>query len=220
MKNKIHSTLEKYDYKHEFSDLFGKAGRQWLRNIEVSTIDRLSIDSYLNAIDSFDGQLDNVGRAMAKYSFQSEDVKMLMSVTGIDFFSALVISSEIVDIKRFQTPWKLVSYAGLNPTSRDSSEVMRRGHITKQGSRWLRWILYECAQQAIRYDQRLRSVSRANLEEEGIQACLRCSSQGDARNNLVHADQQGTLQRHEQRALPAKSLRNCKNTRRRSIHPY
>jgi len=149
MKNKIHSILEKCDYKHDFSDLFGKAGTEWLRSIEISTIDRLSIDSYLNAIYSLDEQLDNIERTMAQYSFQSEDVKMLMSITGIDFFSALVISSEIVDIKRFQTPWKLVSYAGLNPTSRDSSEVMRRGHITKQGSRWLRWILYECAQQTI-----------------------------------------------------------------------
>jgi len=173
MKNKIHSILEKYDYKHDFSDLFGKAGREWLRKIEVSTIDRLSIDSYLNAINSFDEQLDNIERKMAEYSFQSEDVRMLMSITGIDFFSALVISSELVDIKRFQTPWKLVSYAGLNPTSRDSSEVMRRGHITKQGSRWLRWILYECAQQTIRYDQRFKNYHERISKKRGYKhACV------------------------------------------------
>ena len=45
------------------------------------------------------------------------DNKILLSITGIDIFSAmLLISTEIVDVRRFSTPWKLVSYAaGLDP---------------------------------------------------------------------------------------------------------
>lgn len=43
-------------------------------------------------------------------------------MTGIDIFSAMLISTtEIVDITRFSTPWKLVSYAGLSPSTRESS---------------------------------------------------------------------------------------------------
>ncbi len=45
----------------------------------------------------------------------NKDVKILLSITGIDIFSAMLISTEIVDIRRFSTPWKLVSYAGLAP---------------------------------------------------------------------------------------------------------
>jgi transposase len=42
-------------------------------------------------------------------------------MTGIDIFSAMLISTEIVcDIKRFATPWKLVNYAGLSPSTRES----------------------------------------------------------------------------------------------------
>jgi transposase IS116/IS110/IS902 family protein len=37
-------------------------------------------------------------------------VKLLMTIPGIDYFTALTIVSEIVDIKRFSTPWKLVGY--------------------------------------------------------------------------------------------------------------
>jgi hypothetical protein len=37
-----------------------------------------------------------------------------MTVPGIDYITALTIVSEIVDIQRFSTPWKLVGYAGLN----------------------------------------------------------------------------------------------------------
>jgi transposase len=44
-----------------------------------------------------------------------------LCITGIDIFSAMLISAEIVDITRFSTPWKLVSYAGLAPSTRESS---------------------------------------------------------------------------------------------------
>ena len=70
----------------------------------------------------------------------------------------MLISTEIVDIKRFSTPWKLVSYAGLAPSIRESSGKTKTGKITKQGSPWLRWILVQCAlTTAIRYDAHLRT---------------------------------------------------------------
>ena len=69
----------------------------------------------------------------------------------------MLISAEIVDVKRFSTPWKLVSYAGLAPSIRESSEgKTKTGKITKQGSPWLRWILVQCALIAIKYDAHLR----------------------------------------------------------------
>ena len=67
-----------------------------------------------------------------------------MTIPGIDYFTALTIVSEIVDIKRFSTPWKLVGYAGLAPSKRDSGDAHRNGgHITRQGSKWLRYIIVE-----------------------------------------------------------------------------
>lgn len=37
----------------------------------------------------------------------NKDIKILISITGIDIFSAMLISTEIVNVKRFSTPWKL-----------------------------------------------------------------------------------------------------------------
>ena len=39
-----------------------------------------------------------------------------MSMTGIDYFSAMLIASEIGDISRFNTLGRLVSWAGLCPS--------------------------------------------------------------------------------------------------------
>jgi hypothetical protein len=43
-----------------------------------------------------------------------------------------------------------VRLAGLTPQMRNSDRTLRHGHITKQGSPWVRWILQEAAQTAKR----------------------------------------------------------------------
>ncbi|MFL6222849.1 MAG: transposase [Actinomycetes bacterium] len=44
----------------------------------------------------------------------------------------------------------MYSWAGLTPGERTRDAHTRRGHITKQGSRWLRWMLVEAATTAVR----------------------------------------------------------------------
>jgi transposase len=122
-------------------------------------VDRIILDSSIASIEAINEQIDTVSKEISKYasSLDNKDVKILLSITGIDTFSAMLISTEIVDVKRFSTPWKLVSYAGLAPSIRESSGKTKTGGITKQGSPWLRWILVQCAlTTAIRYDAHLR----------------------------------------------------------------
>ena len=58
--------------------------------------------------------------------------------------------AEIGDITRFPSARKLASWAGLTPTVRGSDLTVRHGHISKQGSAWLRWVLNQAAQTARR----------------------------------------------------------------------
>jgi len=69
----------------------------------------------------------------------------------------LTIIAEIVDISRFATKEKLVSYAGLAPSHRDSADVHREGGITKKGSTWLRNAMVEAATTTIRFDPRMEA---------------------------------------------------------------
>ena len=65
--------------------------------------------------------MDIVSKEISNYaSKKDKDVKILLSITGIDIFAAMFISSEIVNIGRFSTPWKLVSYAGLAPSTQEN----------------------------------------------------------------------------------------------------
>ncbi|MGB8934342.1 MAG: IS110 family transposase, partial [Candidatus Nitrosopolaris sp.] len=61
-------------------------------------------------------------------------------MTGIDYFSAMLIASEIGDITRFNTPEKLVSWSGLCPSIRQSGNSLYMGRM-KDGNKKVRWIL-------------------------------------------------------------------------------
>jgi transposase len=84
----------------------------------------------------------------------------------------MVIASEIGDIKRFPTQWKLVSYAGLAPTQHQSGEYERRGGITKQGSKWPRWILVQAAQHARQHDPRFKAYYERVAKRKGKQKAI------------------------------------------------
>jgi transposase len=80
-------------------------------------------------------------------------VKVLTQLPGIGPFTALVILAEIGEVSRFGSARKLASWAGLTPTVRGSDRVAHYGHISKEGSVWLRWVLCEAAQTAKRHPQ-------------------------------------------------------------------
>lgn len=155
IKNKIHAILAKYEYDSPTTDVFSAKAREWLAKLELSWIDRMAADAYINTLDVYDSQINIFTTKIASLSKESNDVRLLMTIPGVDYLTALTIMSEIVHIKRFSTPWKLVSYSGLAPSRRDSGDTKRSGRITKQGSRWIRYAVVEAANTTMRCDGRL-----------------------------------------------------------------
>ena len=71
----------------------------------------------------------------------SDDLKLLMSITGVDYCQASLISSFVGDVERFPSNDHLASFFGIVPTSRDSADIKRRGRMLKDGSSIARWAL-------------------------------------------------------------------------------
>jgi transposase len=74
--------------------------------------------------------------------------RVIQRLPGIGPVLAAVIIAEIGDVTRFRTAAQLASWAGLTPKHRESDTSVTRGHVTKQGSRLLRWALIEAIQRA------------------------------------------------------------------------
>jgi transposase len=70
----------------------------------------------------------------------------LRELDGIGPVLAAVITAEIGDVTRFGKPGQLCSWAGLTPRHYESDTKVIRGHVSKQGSKMLRWALVEAIQ--------------------------------------------------------------------------
>ena len=149
VKNKVHAVIDKYGYRCEFSDLFGKSGLSWMARLKVDELDRLFLENHLSLIESINVQIRKVDTAIGKMACADEDVRLLLSLTGIDVYSALLIRSEIGPISRFSSHKKLISWAGLAPLVHQSGNVEYNGRITKRGSSMLRYVMVEAARSAV-----------------------------------------------------------------------
>ena len=109
-------------------------------------------------------------------------MKVLAQLPGVGPFTALVILAEAGDLSRFASARKLASWAGLTPTVRGSDRVARYGHISKQGSVWLRWVLCEAAQTARRHPDFAASY-QASARRRG----KKIATTAIARKLLAHA---------------------------------
>jgi transposase len=67
----------------------------------------------------------------------------VQAIPGIGPILAAVFVAEIGDVTRFDRPEQLACWAGLTPTHHESDTHVRRGRITKQGPRLVRWAAVE-----------------------------------------------------------------------------
>ena len=86
----------------------------------------------------------------------NEDAKLLMSMTGIETFAAMMLVSEIGDITRFKTADRLVSWTGMCPRVYQSGNVTHHGRMKKASNRRINWIMIQAANVAVRHDDRLK----------------------------------------------------------------
>jgi transposase len=167
LKNRIHAILDKLGIHHPFSDLFGKAGRDFLATVELREVYREELDGYLSTISFLDDEIKKVTRDIKASLRNDPRAELLMSIPGIAHLTAHLLLCEIGDIHRFPSAKKLSSYAGLVPRVSQSAHHRYHGSITKQGNRYLRWAMVESAQKAFTKDRRLAFFYQKLKKEKG-----------------------------------------------------
>jgi len=58
--NKVHSILDKYDYRTELTDIFSKSGIEWLKSLTplVTPVDKIILDTSIESIEAINQQID------------------------------------------------------------------------------------------------------------------------------------------------------------------
>jgi transposase len=130
LKAQVHALLGEHGAQPEVVDLFSNKGREML---------------CLQLIDDVSLEIVIAEREIYQTIEEDERVKRLLPIPGIGPIIAATMLSEIGDVHRFQSADKLCAWAGLTPKEHSSADNIRRGHISMQGSRWLRWVMVEAA---------------------------------------------------------------------------
>jgi transposase len=148
-RNRIHAVAADHGYDRSASYWTGP-GRGWLAELDLPPESREIVTDCLAVIDGLAPLLDRIDGELHAHAKADPRVKVLRALPAVGEFTALVMVAEIGDISRFPTARKLASWTGLTPTVRGSDLKVRHGHISKQGSVWLRWALNQAAQTAKR----------------------------------------------------------------------
>jgi transposase len=151
LKHRIHSTMLSFGHPCPVTDLFGVEGRKLLDRLQIPDPWRQSVDASLELIDDLERQIDHINRDLKSSGAEHPYVPLLLTVPGIGWVLAFTIAAEIGDISRFPSAKKLCGYTGLCPRVHQSGESDRRGPLTKQGPKYLRWAMLESTMHALRH---------------------------------------------------------------------
>jgi len=150
LRNRIHAVLADHGYGRP-EGCWSGPGREWLASLELPAVSREVIEDGLALIDALQEPIDRLDWEVHQRARSEPAVKVFTQLPGVGVFTALVLLAEIGDITRFGSARKLAAWAGLTPAVRGSDRTVRHGHISKQGSVWVRWVLCEAAQTAKRH---------------------------------------------------------------------
>jgi len=158
----LQRTLKKIsNEKHKFA-LIRKSLKYLESNKDIEYLDKLLCDLEENIYNKV---VEYVHYLKNRCS-DNKDIQLLESIIGISFRLALIISTEIGDINRFNDPKELIAFSGLDPKIRQSGHCLNsQGRLTKRGSPHLRTALFIAASVARRFDPELKEYYEKKRKE-------------------------------------------------------
>jgi transposase len=106
----------------------------------------------LALLDGLEERIAPLEEAVSAAAEADAQARLLMTHPGVGPVVSLAYVLTIGDWQRFPRGKQVASYLGLIPSEESSGDKRRLGHISKQGSPMLRWLLVQAATIAQRYD--------------------------------------------------------------------
>jgi len=152
LKNQIHAIFQRHLLAFDGTDLFGKSGRHWIaaQRPRLHEREQFELDVLLEELDRTHERIVALSNTLAQQVYGIEDVRLLMTIPGVDIYGAVSLLAAIGDIGRFPSPKHLASYLGLTSRVLQSGDHCWTGRITKRGRSHGRWMAIQCAQQLSR----------------------------------------------------------------------
>ncbi len=146
LKAQVHAVLAKEGVAVGMTDLFGVAGRALLDTCALGRAYTTRVESLRDLIEVLDREVGMLEGLVNRQLADHPGYRAVQAISGVGPVLGAVFVAEIGDVNRFPAAPQLCSWAGLTPSHHESDTTVRRGHITKQGSRLVRWAAVEAVQ--------------------------------------------------------------------------
>ncbi len=148
--------------------LWNHEGREQLKSLELPPWAKRRRDELLALREQWDKEIAELNQVVQREAELNPEARYLMQhQSGVGPITALAVVLTLGPVERFASARKVASYAGLVPAEYSSGGKQRLGHISKEGNVFLRWVLVEAANVAVRYDHELKRVYWRLVERRG-----------------------------------------------------
>jgi transposase len=147
LKNQLHGTLSKYNLNPDGSDLFAAKQRERLQAAleHLPPHTQTCAQQELELLDTVEQHCAKVEERIWQVLKETPEAQLLTSLPGVGKLLAMVIASEVGDVKRFRGAPQLASYAGVVPRVHASGDRTRRGPTLPDANRYLKCAYAEAA---------------------------------------------------------------------------
>ena len=135
--------------------LWSQGGREALEKLELLPYAGARRQQLLTMLDQLEEEIARLNQQVEAEVKQRAAAVRLITHPGVGPVTALAMVLTLGPAERFASGKQVASYFGLIPSEHSSGGGQRLGHITKQGSSFLRFLLVEAGQTAARYDTEL-----------------------------------------------------------------
>jgi transposase len=163
----LHALLTRRNLRMPFANIFSKTAQRWLEKLELPEVDGFLRDELLERIRHYRDGMTRLDALLERLKGRFPEHEALTSLHGIGLYSALLIIGELGEPWRFGDGRQVGAYAGLTARVNQSGQTSRHGHITHQGSPWLRWILVEAAMKLVKKDRQLGNMYQRIRKRSG-----------------------------------------------------
>jgi transposase len=143
LKAQVHAVMAKEGVLPGTLDMFCQRGELQLDAMALGRNYAVRVQSLRELIGHYDRDIVTLERDIHQHLRGDRGYQAVQAINGVGRTIAAILVAEIGDVSRFPTPAHLCSWAGLTPRHHESDTKTRRGKISKQGSRLLRWALIE-----------------------------------------------------------------------------
>lgn len=136
--------------------LWSVRGRAEFKNLALEGWTAKRREDLLATLAMLEAQIEPLDAAVAELAAENSQARLLMTQPGVGPVTALAFVLTVGEVSRFPHSRQLASYVGLVPSEHSSGAKRKLGSISKQGNQFLRTLLVEAAQSAVRYDAEMR----------------------------------------------------------------